>query len=84
MEALSQIKECAELRSIPVVVLSSSDRPEDVADSYAGGANSYVTKPASLTGLRKGVQELAKYWIDVSALPMRGPEPQRSAGAQQG
>ncbi len=58
LEALSEIKECASLRSIPVVVLSSSDRPEDVADSYAGGANSYVTKPASLSGLREGVQEL--------------------------
>ena len=71
LEALSEIKECASLRSIPVVVLSSSDRPEDVADSYAGGANSYVTKPASLSGLREGVQELAKYWIEVSALPTR-------------
>ena len=52
-------------------LLSSSDRPEDVAESYAGGANSYVTKPASLSELREGVQELAKYWIDVSALPTR-------------
>ncbi len=71
LEALSEIKKCASLCSIPVVVLSSSDRPEDVADSYAGGANSYVTKPASLSGLREGVQQLAKYWIDVSALPAR-------------
>jgi CheY-like chemotaxis protein len=69
LEALSTIKDSSELRSIPVVVLSSSDRSEDVADSYAGGANSYVTKPASLSGLRQGVSDLAKYWIDVSALP---------------
>jgi CheY-like chemotaxis protein len=51
------------------VVLSSSDRPEDITGSYARGANSYVTKPASLAGLREGVGELAKYWIDVASLP---------------
>lgn len=69
LEVLQQIKGDASLRTIPTVVLTSSDRPEDVKDSYRGGANSYVTKPASLTGLRDGVQEMARYWIDVATLP---------------
>jgi CheY-like chemotaxis protein len=69
LEVLEQIKADAELRTIPIVVLTSSDRPEDVADSYTGGANSFVTKPASLTGLREGVREMARYWIDVATLP---------------
>ena len=56
----------------PVVVLSSSDRPEDINASYAGGANSYVTKPASLTGLREGVGELARYWMDLAQLAIAG------------
>ena len=72
LEVLEQIKADASLRTIPTVVLTSSDRPEDVKDSYVGGANSYVTKPASLTGLREGVQEMARYWIDVATLP-NGP-----------
>jgi CheY-like chemotaxis protein len=69
LEVLDQIKADAELRTIPIVVLTSSDRPEDVTESYSGGANSFVTKPASLTGLREGVREMARYWIDVATLP---------------
>ena len=69
LEVLAEMQERPELRSIPVVVLTSSDRPEDISASYSNGANSYVTKPASLTGLREGVGELAKYWMDVASLP---------------
>ena len=69
LEVLEQIKHDDDLRTIPTVVLSSSDRPEDVRSSYERAANSYVTKPASLTGLREGVQEMARYWIDVASLP---------------
>ncbi|MFP5219151.1 MAG: response regulator [Actinomycetes bacterium] len=69
LEVLAQIKQDASLRTIPTVVLTSSDRPEDVKESYVGGANSYVTKPATLTGLREGVQEMARYWLDVATLP---------------
>lgn len=72
LEVLEEIKKDEALRSIPTVVLTSSDRPEDVKESYSGGANSYVTKPASLTGLREGVQEMARYWIDVATLPNGG------------
>ena len=69
LEVLAELQDDIDLRTIPVVVLSSSDRPEDVKASYANGANSYVTKPASLAGLREGVGELARYWIDIAILP---------------
>lgn len=69
LEVLAEMSSHAELSRIPVVVLSSSDRPEDISASYAGGANSYVTKPAALTGLREGVGEMARYWMDVATLP---------------
>lgn len=69
LEVLEQIKADESLRTIPTVMLSSSDRPEDITGSYDRSANSYVTKPASLTGLRDGVQEMARYWIDVASLP---------------
>lgn len=69
LELLELIEADEELRTIPTVVLSSSDRPEDIKGSYARSANSYVTKPASLTGLRQGVHEMARYWIDVARLP---------------
>jgi CheY-like chemotaxis protein len=69
LEVLEEIKNDESLRTIPTVVLSSSDRPQDVQESYSRQANSYVTKPASLSGLREGVQEMARYWIDVATLP---------------
>ena len=69
LEVLAELHEQEDLRAIPVVVLSSSDSREDVNASYANGANSYVTKPASLAGLRLGVNELARYWMDVAQLP---------------
>lgn len=69
LELLARIHADDGLRSIPTVVLSSSDRREDVQASYAEGANSYVTKATSMSGLREGVHELAKYWIDVATLP---------------
>lgn len=69
LEVLNEMHQQEDLRSIPVVVLSSSERPEDICTSYARGANSYVTKPASLSGLREGVGQLARYWMDIASLP---------------
>ncbi|MCU1623783.1 MAG: two-component response regulator [Frankiales bacterium] len=69
LEVLAEMREDEQLSRIPVVVLSSSDRVEDISESYARGANSYVTKAASLTGLREGVGELARYWMDIASLP---------------
>jgi CheY-like chemotaxis protein len=69
LEVLAEIADDAGLRTIPVVVLSSSDRPEDIEESYARGANSYVTKPATASGLHDGLLELARYWMDVASLP---------------
>jgi chemotaxis family two-component system response regulator Rcp1 len=69
LEVLAEISADPALRSIPVVVLSSSDRPEDIDESYARGANSYVTKPVTASGLRGGLRELARYWMDLASLP---------------
>ena len=72
VDVVTEMKSTDHLRAIPVVVFSSSDRPEDITDCYAGGANSYVTKPANLAGLRAGAMELTRYWLDVAALPQAG------------
>ena len=69
LELLEHLEADEDLRVIPTVVLSSSDRPEDIQGSYRRSANSYVTKPASLSGLREGVQEMARYWVGVASLP---------------
>lgn len=68
-EVLDAIKGDPDLRSIPVVVLTSSDRPEDVEETYRRGGNSYVTKPVSPTGMREGLRDITDYWMQVAALP---------------
>ena len=69
LEVLSTIKKTANLQSIPVVMLSSSDRQEDIRRSYDAGANSYVTKSTTPEGLSGGVRDLAAYWLGVASLP---------------
>jgi CheY-like chemotaxis protein len=69
LEVLEKLKADPELRSIPVVVLTSSDRPEDVEETYRRGGNSFVTKPVSPTGMREGLREITDYWMHVAALP---------------
>lgn len=69
LEVLEQVKADPDLHMIPVVVLSSSDRPEDIVEAYRRGGNSYVTKPVTASGLRAGLDELSDYWLDLARLP---------------
>lgn len=69
LEALTEIREQEQWRHVPIVILSSSDRREDIEASYANGANSYVTKSATLTGLRLDLKDLAQFWLSVASLP---------------
>jgi len=68
-EVIESIKKDPELRTIPIVVLTASDRDEDVEASYDLGANSYVVKPSTPAGLREGLQELSGYWTALASLP---------------
>jgi two-component system response regulator len=69
MQALREIRGDAELRRIPVVVLTTSSRSEDVAESYELGANSFITKPVTFTGLVEVMGSLGRYWGDTVSLP---------------
>lgn len=53
-------------RHTPVVVLTSSNQPDDIARAYAAGANSYLVKPLSRNGLLEMVQALNDYWIKLN------------------
>ena len=69
LEVLERLKSDPELRSVPVVVLTSSDRPEDIEETYRRGGNSYVTKPVTPNGMRDGLREITDYWMNVAAIP---------------
>ena len=68
-EALQEIKASADLRRIPVVVLTTSQTEEDIIRSYDIGASSYITKPVTFDGLVRIVQQLDKYWFQLVDLP---------------
>jgi CheY-like chemotaxis protein len=68
-EALKEIKNDAELREIPIVVLTTSKDEEDVLRSYDLGANSYITKPVTFEGLCDVMKSLGKYWFEIVELP---------------
>ena len=68
-EALKEIKSDPDLRSIPVVILTTSKEEEDILRSYDLGANSYITKPVTFPGLVNAMKSLGKYWLQIVELP---------------
>ncbi len=68
-EALREIKTDPSLRQIPIIILSTSRRDEDVARSYDLGANCFITKPGTFAGLVEMVEVLDKHWLQTVALP---------------
>lgn len=71
-EALAQIKSDHSLRTIPIVVLTTSKAEEDVYRSYDLGANSYITKPVTFDALVDVAQSLTEYWFGLVVLPKDG------------
>jgi CheY-like chemotaxis protein len=68
-QVLAQIKSDAQLRTIPVIVLTTSADERDIEGCYRAGANSYVQKPVSLDAFLRSVQLLKSYWFEVAILP---------------
>jgi len=68
-QVLEEIKGDADLAAIPVVVLTTSDAPEDVVSSYQRHANSYITKPVDIDQFRQAILMLNDYWFTVVKLP---------------
>ena len=56
------------LRTIPVIILTTSAARTDIALSYGAGASSYIVKPGAFGGLVHIFQSLASFWFDVSTL----------------
>lgn len=68
-EALALIKKDATLRSIPVIVLTTSSEEEDVYYAYRLGVSSYISKPVTFEGLVNVVKVLDTYWNETVELP---------------
>jgi CheY-like chemotaxis protein len=68
-EVLRQIKADDKLKSIPVVVLTSSGEDRDIAECYTAGANSFVVKPVEFGELAETVARLGYYWSLINTPP---------------
>jgi CheY-like chemotaxis protein len=66
---LKEIKSDPDLRTIPVVVLTTSKADEDIYKSYDLGVNSYIVKPVTFEALVDVLQTLEKYWFEIVELP---------------
>jgi CheY-like chemotaxis protein len=69
-EVLSEIKSDPDLRSIPVVVLTTSESDEDILKSYQLHANCYVTKPVGLEEFIHLIRLIESFWLVAVKLPI--------------
>lgn len=68
-ELLSEIKCSENLKSIPVVILTTSTAEEDIIETYNNHANSYITKPVDLDHFIRVVESIKDFWLSIVKLP---------------
>ena len=66
---LREIKSAPILKRLPVIILTSSKEEGDRAATYDSGANSYIVKPVSFSGLLAVVRQIEGYWISLNVAP---------------
>lgn len=72
-EVLEQLRASERLRAIPVVVLTNSEAEQDIWQSYALGANAFLTKPRGYEDLQTLVLHLRDFWLRQAHLPKLTP-----------
>jgi chemotaxis family two-component system response regulator Rcp1 len=68
-EVLEEIKESPALKTIPVVILTTSASEADILQSYQLHANCYITKPVGLDGFLEVVKSIDGFWLSIVKLP---------------
>jgi two-component system, chemotaxis family, response regulator Rcp1 len=68
-EVLAAIKNDDHLKTIPVVMLTTSDSEKDIAESYINHANCYITKPVDFAKFIEVIKVLENFWITIVQLP---------------
>jgi len=68
-EVLKRIRAQQALATVPVIVLTTSRRQEDVQAVYAAGANTYIEKPQDFARFVQVLQTIQRYWLEMALLP---------------
>jgi CheY-like chemotaxis protein len=69
IEVLSQIKADADLKLIPVVILTSSQEATDLEQCYQLGVNAYVVKPVQIKDFMNAIKQIGIFWAVINELP---------------
>jgi CheY-like chemotaxis protein len=69
-EVLEEMKKDPRLQSLPVIMLTTSHREEDVVRSYSNGACSYIHKLVDLDQFKQLIKQFEHYWTDISRVPL--------------
>ena len=72
-EVLARIKDDDSLKSIPTVILTTSDAEADIVNSYQLHANCYLTKPVQLDAFESLVKSINEFWLTKAKLPGQSP-----------
>lgn len=68
-EALREIKLDPVLRTIPIVILTTSNAEEDILRTYDLGTNSFIVKPVTFDKLVEIIRKVTQYWLEIVRLP---------------
>jgi len=71
-QVLERIKSDSNLSKIPVIVLTTSKKEEDILKTYELGCNSFLNKPVEVEDFVKVLSELGSYWLKLVVLPPKG------------
>jgi two-component system response regulator len=70
LEVLRRLKADASTKSIPVVVMTSSQEEQDIVESYRLGVNSYIVKPVDFDKFAQSVANMGLYWLLLNKVPV--------------
>ncbi len=69
-ELLCRIKQDDDLKSVPIVIFTTSNNPKDIEACYRQGVNGYIIKPMDFGLLKRSIHTLLEYWFDITVLPI--------------
>lgn len=82
IDVLRHVKSDDDLRSIPALMLTTSESEGDIASAYDLGCNSYITKPVDVPQFVEALRKLGQYWLDLVALPSEAAKNERTRDAR--
>ena len=71
-ELLREVKQDSRFKQVPIIVLTTSERPDDVRLAYDAGANAYLLKPVEFSRFTEVIGQLGKFWLEIVELPPEG------------